>query len=271
MNATPHATADDAEPTRLEPGLYIVATPIGNMGDLSPRAETVLRGADLILAEDTRVSGPLLRRIGARAPLLAYHDHNERSQAAAIVPQCTEKVVALVSDAGTPLIADPGYHLVAAAAQAGAMVVAVPGPCAAAAALSIAGLPTDRFLFLGFPPAQAGARATFWNRWLELDATLVLYEAPHRLLTFEEVRRGTPAAIAATFTPAAPPRGECVLMLAPPAQGRAAPPDPAVDALLAALLPATGVKRAAALVADATGLSARALYDRAQALKPSGG
>ena len=143
---------------RLEPGLYVVATPIGNLGDLSTRAADVLRRADLILAEDTRVTGKLLSLIGIKARMQRYDDHTDDRAREQIVGVLSEQAVALVSDAGTPLISDPGYKLVRSARQAGHEIWTVPGPSAAIAALSIAGLPSDRFLFAGFPPARAGAR-----------------------------------------------------------------------------------------------------------------
>src|SRR5881275_1769340 len=136
----------------LEPGLHIVATPIGNLGDLSPRAAEALRKADLILAEDTRVTAKLLAHVGAKAPMARYDDHASDEQRRSIVARLGNEAIVLVSDAGTPLISDPGYKLVRAARAAGHEVRTVPGPCAAVAALTLAGLPTDRFLFLGFLP-----------------------------------------------------------------------------------------------------------------------
>ena len=143
----------------LPPGLYVVATPIGNLGDLSPRAAETLRRADRILAEDKRVSAKLLAHAGAKAPMSVYHDHSSEAERDAIVARLGSEAIALISDAGTPLISDPGYKLVRAARAAGHAVHTVPGPCAAIAALTLAGLPTDRFLFLGFLPRQGqGAR-----------------------------------------------------------------------------------------------------------------
>src|SRR5918996_2514037 len=142
----------------LEPGLYIVATPIGNLSDLSPRAAAVLAAADLIAAEDSRVTAKLLRHIGARRPMTPYHDHNADRVRPGLIAQMRDKAVALVSDAGTPLISDPGYKLVRDAHAAGVRVTTLPGPCAAVAALTLAGLPTDRFLFLGFLPPKFTAR-----------------------------------------------------------------------------------------------------------------
>ena len=144
---------------RLPPGLHIVATPIGNLGDLSPRAADTLRRADFILAEDTRVTGKLLNHIGHKAVMRRFDDHSSEEDRAQVLALLTDQAVALVSDAGTPLISDPGYKLVRAARAAGLAVHTVPGPSAVIAALTLAGLPTDRFLFLGFLPAKPGARA----------------------------------------------------------------------------------------------------------------
>ncbi len=162
--------------------LYLVATPIGNMGDISARAREILAAAHVVAAEDTRHSGRLLRELGLERPLLSLHEHNEKARAVELVARLKAgETVALVSDAGTPLVSDPGYPLVRAALEAGIAVVPVPGPCAAIAALSASGLPGERFCFEGFLPARAGARR---QRLAELAAeprTLVLYEAPHRI------------------------------------------------------------------------------------------
>src|SRR3954452_10296040 len=165
----------------LPPGLHIVATPIGNLGDLSPRAADVLRRADRILAEDTRVTAKLLKHIGAKVPMSRYDDHADEEERGRLVDQLGDRAIALVSDAGTPLISDPGYKLVRAARAAGHAVHTVPGPNAAIAALSLAGLPTDRFLFLGFLPAKAKARADAIADIAQVRATLVLYESGQRL------------------------------------------------------------------------------------------
>src|SRR5438445_883926 len=166
---------------RLPPGLHIVATPIGNLGDLSPRAADTLRRADRILVEDTRVTAKLLTHIGAKVPMSRYDDHTTGEERERIVGRLGGEAVALVSDAGTPLISDPGYKLVRAARAAGHQVHAVPGPCAAIAALTIAGLPTDRFLFLGFLPAKAKARSDAIAEIANVRGTLVPYEGGPRL------------------------------------------------------------------------------------------
>src|ERR671917_1876179 len=166
---------------RLPPGLYVVATPIGNLGDLSPRAADTLRRASRILAEDKRVSAKLLAHAGAKAPMSTYHDHSSETQRDEIVARLGSEAVALVSDAGTPLISDPGYKLVRAARAAGHAVYTVPGPSAVIAALTLAGLPTDRFLFAGFLPAKAKARADAIAELAAVQATLVFYESGPRL------------------------------------------------------------------------------------------
>ena len=165
----------------LAPGLHIVATPIGNLGDLSPRAADTLRRADRILVEDTRVTAKLLRHVGAKVPMSRYDDHTSEAERERIVAQLGEQAIALVSDAGTPLISDPGYKLVRAARAAGHSVHTVPGPCAAIAALTLAGLPTDRFLFLGFLPAKSKARSDAIDEVAQVRATLVIYASGPRL------------------------------------------------------------------------------------------
>jgi 16S rRNA (cytidine1402-2'-O)-methyltransferase len=165
----------------LPPGLYIVATPIGNLSDLSPRATETLRRAELILAEDKRVSAKLLAHAGARAPMVTYHDHSSDEDRRKALDAIATRAVALISDAGTPLISDPGYKLVRAARSAGLPIFTVPGPCAAIAALTVAGLPTDRFLFAGFLPAKSKARRDAISEFAGIKASLVFYESGPRL------------------------------------------------------------------------------------------
>jgi 16S rRNA (cytidine1402-2'-O)-methyltransferase len=167
-----------------EPGtLWVVATPIGNLGDLSPRAQKTLRDAQLIAAEDTRHSRPLLQHFGIATPLTALHEHNERAVVASLVAKLQAGAqVALISDAGTPLVSDPGFRLVRAAREAGVAVSPVPGPCAAIAALSVAGLPSDRFVFEGFLPAKATARRARLRELAVETRTLVFYESSHRIV-----------------------------------------------------------------------------------------
>lgn len=170
--------------------LYVVATPIGNLEDLSPRAEQTLRDVSLIAAEDTRVTRRLLTQRGLSKPMLSFHDHNEAQRTGEILRKLHDgRDIALVSDAGTPLISDPGFRLVRAAAEAGVRVVAIPGPCAVVAALSLSGLPTDRFLVLGFFPRRSAKRRAALEEIRRERATLVLFEAPHRMIeTLEDLQ-----------------------------------------------------------------------------------
>lgn len=269
---------------RLPPGLHIVATPIGNLGDLSPRASDTLRHADRILAEDTRVTAKLLRHIGAKVPMARYDDHSSAKDRDDIVELLGEQAIALVSDAGTPLISDPGYKLVRAARAAGRPVHTVPGPSAAVAALSLAGLPTDRFLFLGFLPAKAKARAEAIVEVARVRATLVLYESGPRLgetlaaladvlgardaavvreisKLHEETVTGTLAELAERYA-AEMPKGEIVIVIGPPAQAAAAS-DEELDAALDEALRRLSPSRAAAEVAELLSLPRKRAYARA--------
>ncbi len=272
----------------LTPGLYIVATPIGNLGDLSPRAAQVLAGADIIAVEDTRVTAGLLRHIGTKRPMTPYHDHNAEHVRPQLIARMAGEIVALVSDAGTPLISDPGFKLVRDARAAGHQVVTIPGPCAAVAALTLAGLPTDRFFFLGFLPPKEQARATAIAEVASVRATLVIYESGPRLAAclsalaaglgdreaavtreitkkFEEAVTGTLSTLATRYADA-PPRGEIVVVVAPPD-----PPAPAgaedADAALAEALTRLPASKAAGEVAKALGLDRKALYARALEMK----
>ncbi|MDN3555627.1 16S rRNA (cytidine(1402)-2'-O)-methyltransferase [Halomonas maura] len=274
--------------------LYVVATPIGNLDDLSPRAARVLGEVALVAAEDTRHTARLLRHLGIAPAMLSLHEHNE----AARVDQLDARLVAgesvaLVSDAGTPLISDPGFVLVRELRARGRRVVPVPGACALVAALSAAGLPTDRFLFSGFLPAKGGARRARLEALAERDETLVFYESPHRIRdtladlaatlggrrvvlareltkTFETFLDGSAEALLARL--AEDPdqaRGEFVVMVAgaaPRQAGEAAAIE--AEALLAALLAeGVGVKQAAAVAARTLGGAKKTWYARAQALK----
>ena len=270
-----------------DPGLYIVATPIGNLGDMTLRALDVLRGAAVVACEDTRVTGKLLRHFGIRARLQRLDDHAPPEVRARLIEQARGEAVALVSDAGTPLISDPGYRLVREARGAGVSVTSVPGACAAISALAIAGLPSDRFLFAGFLPVKDKARREALEGLAGIAATLVFYETAPRLdrslqtiaelwperevavareLTklHEECRTGTAAALAEYYG-AHPPRGEIVLLIGPPAEAEAPMLD--ADALLRAALADAGPGKAAGMVAKATGLDRAALYARALELK----
>ena len=265
----------------LPPGLYIVATPIGNLGDLSPRAASVLSRAEVIAVEDSRVTAKLLQRIGVRRPMTPYHDHNADKVRPGLIARMASAPVALVSDAGTPLISDPGYKLVRDARAAGIAVTTIPGPCAAIAALTLAGLPTDRFFFLGFLPAREKARAEAIAEVANVRATLILYESGPRLgatlqtladalgdreaavvreisKTFEESVTAPLPELAARYADLAP-KGEIVVIVGPPGEQAAASPEDA-EALLRTALAHMPAAKAAGEVARATGLNRRDLY-----------
>jgi 16S rRNA (cytidine1402-2'-O)-methyltransferase len=269
---------------KLPPGLHIVATPIGNLGDLSPRAAETLRDADRILAEDTRVTAKLLAHIGSKVPMRRYDDHSSDSERERIVAQLGEQAIALVSDAGTPLISDPGYKLVRAARAAGHAIHTVPGPSAAIAALTLAGQPTDRILFLGFLPAKAKARSDAIAEVADVRATLVLYESGPRLgatlaalaqqlgpreaavpreisKLHEECVTGSLRDLADRYSEMTP-KGEIVIVVGPPTVKAGASEeqlDVALDEALARLSPS----RAAAEVAANLGVSRKRAYARA--------
>jgi 16S rRNA (cytidine1402-2'-O)-methyltransferase len=273
---------------RLAPGLYIVATPIGNLGDLSPRAAGILAAADLLVVEDSRVTAKLLQHIGVRRPMVPYHDHNADKVRPGLIARMAAEAVALVSDAGTPLISDPGYKLVRDARAAGIPVTTIPGPSAVVAALTLAGLPTDRFAFVGFLPAKAGARAAAIAGLAPFPATLVFYESGPRLgaalaalreglgereaavvreisKRFEETVTGTLAELAERYAQAAP-KGEIVIVVGPPGEAEA-PAEADIDASLREALTRLSPSRAAAEVAQRLGLPRREVYERAQQLK----
>ncbi len=271
----------------LSPGLYIVATPIGNLGDITLRAITTLRGVAAVACEDTRVTGKLLNHLGIKQRMIRYDDHASEETRDYLLALAAEQPLALVSDAGTPLISDPGYKLVRAARDAGIAVTSLPGPSAAIVGLTLSGLPSDRFLFAGFLPAKDKARGDTLKALAAVPATLVFYETAPRLtdslaaiaqhlpgrevavareLTkrFEECRSGAPADLIAHYA-AHPPKGEIVLMIGPPGEPDATEID--VDALLLAQLAQAKASQAAAAVARATGLDRKALYARALELK----
>ena len=277
--------------TPLAPGLYIVATPIGNLGDLSVRAGATLRGVERILAEDKRVSAKLLKHVGATAPMTAYHDHSDEGVRDRILAELGTKAIALICDAGTPLISDPGYKLVRAARAAGVSIHTIPGPCAAVAALTLAGLPTDRFLFLGFLPAKARARSEAIAEVAGVRASLVLYESGPRLgealaalaeglgprgaavareisKLHEECVTGTLSELAERYADA-PPRGEIVIVVGPPPE-RIAASDDDLDTALIAALASQSPSRAAAEVAAALLIPRKRAYARALELVEGG-
>ena len=275
-------------------GLYVVATPIGNAADVTLRALDVIAAADVVACEDTRLSGRLFAMHGVRAKLTPYHEHNAARVRPALIRRIAGgEAVALVADAGTPLVSDPGYRLVAETAAAGLPVIPVPGASAALAALIVSGLPTDRFLFAGFSPPRRPARRKALAELAAIRATLVLFESPRRLAAaladmadvfgarpaavareltkrFEEVRRGDLAGLARHYRQAGAPRGEVVVVIGPP---QAAPADSgeidngAFDTQLRAALETQSVRDAAAAVAAATGLPRRRLYARALELE----
>jgi 16S rRNA (cytidine1402-2'-O)-methyltransferase len=273
--------------------LYVVATPIGNLGDLSPRAREILLGCALVAAEDTRHTALLMRHFAIATPMVSLHEHNELERAAELVERMRNGAsVALVSDAGTPAISDPGYALVCAAAAAGIEILAVPGPCAAVAALSIAALSTARFCFEGFLPARDAARRTRLQGLAGEERTLIFYESPRRLAetlqdcaaifgtgrgaviareltkVHESVYRGTLAELAARaqqekdFT-----RGEIVLLIAGAIPQPSAAPDAELNRLLRILLEQMPLKQAAGLAAQITGMRHNEVYKRALQLK----
>lgn len=273
---------------RLTKGLYIVATPIGNLGDLSPRATDILHGADVIACEDTRVTGKLLKRYGIDTSMVPYHDHSSPAARAAIIERLKNgKIVALVSDAGTPLISDPGYRLVRDAVDAGIYVTAAPGPSSPMAALVLSGLPTDRFLFAGYLPPKDKARRDTLSEFASVRATLVFLESPKRLASsiatmadvlgnrtaavaremtklHEEVRRGSLGDLAEIYANIPAPKGEAVVVIGPPDDTMGAPVD--LDAMLIEALAAMSVRDAAATVAAATGIARKEVYTRALTL-----
>ncbi len=273
----------------------MVATPIGNARDITLRALDLLRSADIIACEDTRVTRKLLIIHDIDRPTLAYHDHN----AARVRPRLMERlikgeIVALVSDAGTPLISDPGYRLVNEARKAGVAVTALPGASAPLAALASAGLPTDKFLFAGFLPAKSTARRRALGELAAIPATLVFFESAPRLAAsltdmtaelgprdaavlreltkkFEETRHGSLLDLARHYRTEGPPKGEIVVLVAPPDDRAIALDEAEIDALLLTALDQGSVKDAAAALAERTGLPRRALYNRALILRAGAG
>ena len=272
--------------------LFLVATPIGNLGDISSRAREILNEVELIAAEDTRHSKKLLQHLGINTRLLPYHEHNEAEQSPVLIDKLNKgQSIALISDAGTPLVSDPGYRLVSAAAAQGIRVVPVPGPCAAIAALSASGLPTDRFTFEGFPPAKQGARLKLFQNLNHETRTMVFYVSCHRIIdtlkdmveVFGENRK---AVIARELTKAFETirsatlgelldwverdedqrKGEIVVLLA----GRDKVTDTAqqqLDKLLPALVAELPVKQAAKIAAEVTGLNKNDIYRQALEIK----
>jgi 16S rRNA (cytidine1402-2'-O)-methyltransferase len=291
--STPDAAT--ARESMLSAGtLAVVATPIGNLGDLSLRALACLRDADVVACEDTRVTAKLFSAHGVHTPMLAYHEHNAARMRPQIVERLTRgQIVALVSDAGTPLISDPGYKLVQAAIAAGVTVVAAPGPSALLTALVVSGLPSDRFFFAGFLAPRGPARRAEIRALAAIPGTLIFYESAGRLAAaledllavlgdrpaavareltkrFEETRRGTLTELAAHYR-AAEARGEIVILVGPPEQGGPGEmSEPEIDRALDRALAEYSLREAASLVAAETGLPRRLVYARALRLKGRG-
>lgn len=279
----PFGTAMDA--AKAEPGLYLVATPIGNLGDVTLRGLEVLAGVDVIACEDTRVTRKLTERYGIETSLTPYHEHNAAEARPKLLARLADgQAIALVSDAGTPLISDPGFKLVRAACEAGHWVTALPGPSSVLAALSVAGLPTDRFFFEGFLPAKQAARQKRVAELANIQSTLILFESGPRLAAMladlatafgtraaaicreltklhEEVRRGNLEILARDYAAGAESRGEFVIVVAPPADDDAISDN--VDDLLRQALKRVSVKDAVGEVALATGRPRREVYQRA--------
>jgi len=277
----------------MEPGLYLVATPIGNARDLSQRAIDVLRDADVVACEDSRVSGRLFAMHNIDARLTTYHDHNAGARRPQLIKRMKDgESVALVSDAGTPAIADPGYKLVRAAIEAGLTVTAVPGANAALTALILSGLPTDRFLFEGYLPPRSNARRKVLGALVDIPATLVFQESNKRLASsladmadvlgdrdaavgreltkmYEEMRRSSLAGLAAAYAAEGAPKGEIVVVVAGP--GAAPEIDAAaLDQMIIDALVDLSVRDAAEKIAAETGLPRKQIYSRALALKDGG-
>ena len=280
-----------AEAETINPGLHVVATPIGNLRDISVRALATLAAASAVLAEDTRVSRTLLAHYGITTPLIPYHEHNAAEMRPKILARLREgEALALISDAGTPLISDPGYKLVGAVVAEGIRVTPVPGASAVLAALVVAGLPTDRFFFEGFLPPKSAARCERLAALATIPGTLVFFESPRRLAAmladaaetlgdrpaamareltkmFETVKRGSLRALAAEFEASGPPKGEIVVLIGPPAEDTAPVRDEAdLDARLTRHLAHLSVKDATAVTVEETGLPRRQVYARAVAL-----
>jgi 16S rRNA (cytidine1402-2'-O)-methyltransferase len=272
----------------LEPGLYIVAGPIGNLSDLSPHGAEILRGADVVAVEDTRVSARLLRHAGSDRPMVPYHDHSDERVRTRLIERMANEAVALLSDAGTPLISDPGYKLVRDARAAGRAITTAAGPCAAIAAITLSGLPSDRFLFMGFLPNKTKARTDALAEVAALRATLVFYESGPRCAAsladmaavlgdrpaalcreiskaYEETLTGTLSELSAICA-AKEPRGEIVLVVGPPGEKPVAD-EGDVEAALVAALERLSASQAASEVARTLGADRKALYARAMELK----
>lgn len=278
----------------LEPALYLIATPIGNLGDVTVRALETFAAADIVACEDTRVTRILLERYGIRRKMIAYHEHNEAEAASRLVAAVQDgRSVALASDAGTPLVSDPGYRLVQEAIKEGVRVVPIPGASAVLSALTVSGLPNDTFMFAGFLPVKAGQKKSRIEALADVPATLIFYESPRRLAdtlevmaavlgdreavvareltkTFEELRRGSLPELAAHYAQTGAPKGEVVLCVAPPGE-RAEPSKADTDQMLIGLAAEMSAAKAAGEAARMTGQKKSDLYQRLLKLKADNG
>lgn len=278
---------DENQPKKLKAGLHIVATPIGNLGDISKRALETLKAVDVIACEDTRVTSKLLQAYLIKKPTMPYHEHNGESQRPKIERLIEEgKAVALVSDAGTPLISDPGFKLVEYLAEQGHFVTSLPGPSAAIAALTLAGLPTDRFLFLGFSPSKSGARQNWFEAEKNERGSLIYYESARRLAAgladalkmlgnrraavcreiskkFEEVVRGDLETLVARYGESGAPKGEIVVVIEGNSAEAGEKTKLDADQLLAKSLEYMSVKSAAAFVSEISGIRKKDIYNKA--------
>ncbi len=278
------------EPQQAAPGLYLVATPIGNLGDISKRALDILRGVDIIACEDSRVTGKLLKAFGILTKTKPYHDHNANAVRPWLIKQIQQgRSVALVSDAGTPLVSDPGYKLVRAVVESDLAVSAVPGPMAGVMALVLSGLPADRFMFAGFLPNRPAARRAALTELKNVPATLIFYESARRLAAsladmarvlgprdaavareltklYEQVVRGSLSALQERYD-GAPPKGEIVVVVAPPDATATAVGVQELDEMLGRALAGHSLRDAVAAVAEASGVAKRVVYERALALR----
>ena len=283
----------EAEP--IAPGLYVVATPIGNLGDITLRALSTLAAAETVLCEDTRTSGTLMARFAIKARLSPYHEHNAKE----VRPQILERLkqgatIALISDAGMPLVSDPGYRLVKEAVEMGIPVTACPGPSAVLTGLALSGLPTDRFLFGGFVPQKQGERKRLFEEFAKLRATLIFFESPHRIVDtlhdiaeafptravavtreltklHEEVLRGTAADVAAELQSRPAVKGEITLLIGPPEEEEGAISEADLDAAVAEALATMPASKAASEIARRFNLNRADIYQRILAKKGADG
>jgi 16S rRNA (cytidine1402-2'-O)-methyltransferase len=281
------------EAETIAPGLYVVATPIGNLGDITIRALATLAAADTVLCEDTRTSGKLMERFAIKAKLLPYHEHNAQKVRPAILERLKQgATIALISDAGMPLVSDPGYRLVKEAAEQGIPVTVCPGPSAVLTGLALSGLPTDRFTFAGFMPQKQGERRKLFAEFEKIRSTLVVFESPHRIIDtlrdletalpnraiavtreltklHEEVLRGTASEIAETLSARPSVKGEITLIIGPPGEEEAVSDD-VLDHAIAQAVDTMPASKAASEIAKRFNLNRSDIYQRILAMKTAG-